>query len=231
MNMHSKYFLAVLATGVVLASVACGPVNQPIIIGEGETISGDQVSVNGRIEVGSNARVEGNLTTVNGSVEIGENSHVQEVETVNGSITLASAVQASTLQTTNGAIELGQDVRINGHVMSTNGSVTVAEGSEVDGNVRTVNGLIHLTGATVNSVENINGGMVLDQGCHVRGELKVGRVERERNRIPEIVIGPDCQVDGPLIFERDVSLRVHESARIGQVEGAEVQRFDGPIDP
>ena len=41
-----------------------------------------------------------------------------------------------------------------------------------------------------------------------------------KQRIPRIVIGPNAVVDGPLVFERDVVLYVHNTARTGSVRGA-----------
>jgi hypothetical protein len=38
-------------------------------------------------------------------------------------------------------------------------------------------------------------------------------------------------VDGPLVFEREVKLYVHDSARIGQVSGATVVHYSGDRPP
>jgi len=50
-------------------------------------------------------------------------------------------------------------------------------------------------------------------------------------RKPRIVIGPNAVVDGPLVFEREVTLYVHASATIGTVSGASVLRFDTDTAP
>ena len=42
--------------------------------------------------------------------------------------------------------------------------------------------------------------------------------------------GPGAVVDGSLRFDRDVTLYVHDSARIGPVSGANVLRFDADSD-
>jgi hypothetical protein len=42
-----------------------------------------------------------------------------------------------------------------------------------------------------------------------------------------VIVGAESVVEGPLVFERPVELFVHETARIGEVEGAEPQRFSG----
>jgi hypothetical protein len=41
------------------------------------------------------------------------------------------------------------------------------------------------------------------------------------------VIGPDSEVVGAIVFKREVELFVHESARIGRVDGAEAKRYSG----
>jgi hypothetical protein len=50
-------------------------------------------------------------------------------------------------------------------------------------------------------------------------------------RKPRIVIGPNAVVDGDLVFEREVTLYVHSSARIGKVTGATAIPFDTPRAP
>ena len=46
-----------------------------------------------------------------------------------------------------------------------------------------------------------------------------------------VVIGPNAVVDGPLVFEREVKLYVHGSARTGKITGASAIRFDTPTPP
>jgi hypothetical protein len=48
---------------------------------------------------------------------------------------------------------------------------------------------------------------------------------------PRIVIGPNAVVEGALVFEREVTLYVHDSARIGKVTGATAVRFSTPTPP
>jgi len=51
------------------------------------------------------------------------------------------------------------------------------------------------------------------------------------SRDPRVVIGRDSEVRGELVFEREVELYVHESAKIGKVTGATVQRYSGNRPP
>ena len=49
----------------------------------------------------------------------------------------------------------------------------------------------------------------------------------KEQRPPRIVIEAGAVVEGTLRFEREVELYVHESAKIGTIEGAEAKRFSG----
>jgi hypothetical protein len=50
-------------------------------------------------------------------------------------------------------------------------------------------------------------------------------------RDPRVVIGPNAVVDGPLVFERKVTLYVHSSARTGPITGATAVRYSGALPP
>jgi hypothetical protein len=50
-------------------------------------------------------------------------------------------------------------------------------------------------------------------------------------RTPKIVVGPDAVVEGDLVFEQEVKLYVHETARIGKVTGATPVRYSGATSP
>ena len=76
---------------------------------------------------------------------------------------------------------------------------------------------------------------IIGIGSHVKGAVKVNKSSFSLSltppRKPRIVIGPRAVVDGPLTFEREVSLYVHATATIGNVSGASVQRFDTNVAP
>jgi hypothetical protein len=52
-----------------------------------------------------------------------------------------------------------------------------------------------------------------------------------KSRKPRIVVGPDSVVEGPLVFEREVDLLVHASAKIGPVTGATAQAYTDKLPP
>jgi len=102
--------------------------------------------------------------------------------------------------------------------------------------VETVNGAIGLVATQVGgSIETVRGNITVGIDSHVRGGLAVrksqGVFNMEPKRDPLIIIGPNAVVEGPLVFERPVTLYVHKTAKIGAVTGATAKSFDGPTAP
>jgi hypothetical protein len=193
--------------------------------------------INGRI-VAEAGQQYGNLDTVNGSIELGNGVRAADVETVNGSIRGGNDVAAADVSTVNGSIHLGERARIGGSVETVNGSLFIGRGGDVRGGVSTVNGGIGLVDTDVSGdVGTVNGDITVGAGSHVRGGIKVEQPGKTwlprfgKPRVPRIVVGPNAVVDGPLVFEREVRLHVHASARIGPVTGATAQRYATPRAP
>jgi hypothetical protein len=62
----------------------------------------------------------------------------------------------------------------------------------------------------------------------VQGDLMVKDAgDDPYSRPPKIVVGENARIRGRLVFERPVELYVHDSAEIGQVSGAQVNRYSG----
>ncbi|MCA1778197.1 MAG: hypothetical protein LC637_02085 [Xanthomonadaceae bacterium] len=214
----------VLAT---LLLSGCLSVNQSLTVADGANHSGNLSSVNGTIQVGRNATVDGDLSTVNGSVTVGDQSEVGDIETVNGRVELGNGVTASNIGAVNGRIVLGVGSRVNGSVETVNGEVTVGPEGSVSGRVSTVNGKIVLSGASAGSLDNYAGGMLLEAGSQVHGELHIKRPRRggEPDEPVLVEIHAGCEVAGPLRFDRPVTLRIHQSATVGNIIGAEPEYF------
>ncbi len=195
-------------------------------------------TVNGSIRIEAGARV-GNAETVNGSVQLAEHAQAGSLETVNGSIKLADDARAGAVGTVNGSVRLGRLVRIDGAVETVNGSIFADRGSRIARNVETVNGAIGLVDTDVGgNIETVNGNITVGIGSHVDGGIKVEKPTRNwmpisfgKRRPPRIIIGPGAVVEGPLVFEREVKLYVHSSARIGPVTGAVAVRYAGARAP
>ncbi|KAB7766687.1 hypothetical protein [Xanthomonas maliensis] len=197
--------------------------------------SEDVSKVNGRISVDAN-KVMGDLDTVNGSIDVGSGAQTQGVETVNGSIQIGERARTGAISTVNGGITLGTRVQVDGDMETVNGGILAERGSRVSGGVQTVNGSIGLVETDVGkSLETVNGDITVGVGSHVRGGITVQKpnfnLSFKASRKPRVVIGPKAIVDGPLRFEREVTLYVHRSAKIGPVSGATAQPFDSDVAP
>lgn len=192
--------------------------------------------VNGSITVEAGERY-GQLETVNGSIRIGAGARTGDAETVNGSIRVDENVHAGSLETVNGAIRIAGGTTVTGSLETVNGGIFIDRGSEVKTTIETVNGSIGLVDADVGGgIETVNGDVTVGIGSHVRGGLRVTKPTNQwlgigKQRIPRIVIGPDARVDGPLVFEREVTLYVHDTARTGAISGAQAIRFSTPTPP
>ena len=194
----------------------------------------DVSTVNGSVSADA-GQAYGDLETVNGSVSIAAGATVEDASTVNGSITVGDKAQAASLETVNGAIRIGKDVQVRKDVETVNGSIFTDRGTNIGGNVDTVNGAIGLVGTQLaGGIETVNGDITVGIGSHVKGGIKVEKPRGwsiKPRRDPRIIIGPNAVVEGPLVFERPVTLYVHTSARIGAVTGATAKPFSTDTAP
>jgi DUF4097 and DUF4098 domain-containing protein YvlB len=194
--------------------------------------------VNGSISIDATQQA-GDLDTVNGSIRIGANASTGDASTVNGSIHLDDGARTGALETVNGSIRAGSGLVVDGSVETVNGSIFVGRGGRVSRDVSTVNGAIGLVDTDLGGgIETVNGDITVGIGSHVKGGIKVEKPNNNffglhvgKPKVPRIIIGPDSVVDGPLVFEREVKLYVHASAKTGPVTGATAIRFDTPTAP
>ena len=222
---RSLLFVALLAlSGVVSAHDHDGP---------GRDID----KVNGSITA-SAGEAYGDLSTVNGGIDLESGARAGDVETVNGGIEAADNVGARSVSTVNGAIRFGKQARIDGDVETVNGGIFIDRGGNVRNDVTTVNGAIGLVDTDLGGgIETVNGDVTVGVGSHVKGGIHVEKptgnygVQWGKQRIPRIVIGPNAVVDGALLFERDVVLYVHDTARIGSVRGATPKSYNTATPP
>jgi DUF4097 and DUF4098 domain-containing protein YvlB len=185
-----------------------------------------------RVDAGTEA---GDLETVNGGIRVSEGAGAKHVETVNGSVRLERGARAESVETVNGGIELGENAIVTAEIEAVNGSIELATGAESGSDVSNVNGSISIRGARVGGrVETVNGNITVTDGARVVGGIKVEKPSGwswGKQRPPRIVIGPDSEVGGELVFEREVELYVHSSAKVGAVSGAEAIRYDTATPP
>lgn len=197
--------------------------------------SEDISKVNGSIEAEA-GRAYGDLETVNGSVRIGDGATTADAGTVNGGIRVGDKASTGSLETVNGGIRLGSNVTVNGGIETVNGEVFVDRGGKVKGGVETVNGAIGLVATQLGGgIETVNGNITVGVDSVVKGGIRLQKnnswLKMKNKRIPRIIIGPNAVVEGPLVFEREVNLYVHRTARTGPITGATAKSYDGNSAP
>lgn len=215
-------------TILILAALALGLGMPPLASARNSDID----KVNGSVQVEAGQQV-GDVSTVNGAVHIAGGASVHEASTVNGKVELGDKAQATKLGTVNGAISLGSASRVSGEVNAVNGSIRLARGADVGGRLENVNGAIVLDGAHVaGGIGTVAGDITVGADSRVEGGILVDKPNNGwfrwgSERKPVIVIGPHAVVQGTLEFRREVVLKVSDSAQIGPVKGATVERFHG----
>lgn len=194
--------------------------------------------VNGSITA-EHGQQYGDLETVNGSIRIEDGVRLEDASTVNGSIKGGDDVQARSLETINGAIRVGERAQLRGGMETVNGSLFADRGSRIGGDLATVNGAIGIVDTDLDGdIETVRGDITVGVGSHVTGGIHVEKPNGSgwnlhfgKHQVPRIVIGPDAVVDGPLVFEHEVTLYVHSSARVGRITGARAIAFSTPTPP
>lgn len=190
----------------------------------------DVDKVNGAIDVKNGERA-GNLSTVNGGVRIAASGSAGKVTTVNGGVRLAEQARAASVQTVNGGVNLDEGAQVKGGVETVNGGIRLGKSADVGGRAQTVNGRIALEAAHIGGgIETVGGDIEIGADARVEGGILIKKPSgwswgTQRN--PRVVIGPRATVQGTLEFEREVELFVSDSATIGTVKGATVQKFSG----
>jgi predicted acyltransferase (DUF342 family) len=170
----------------------------------------------------------GGYSTVNKSIRIDAESETGSVDSVNGSIRIGDNSFVRSVDSVNGSIQLGNDVTVDRDIEAVNGGITLDPGCEVGGNVETVNGGIRLQNTRVSGdVETVNGQIRILEGSEVSGNVVVkepwGWSHNNRRKPVRVEIGENVLVNGNLIFEHPVELKLHDTARVGEIIGEEVE--------
>jgi len=166
-------------------------------------------------------------STVNSSIHLGDNTNTGDVDSVNGSIQVGANSSVRSVESVNGSIRLGNDVTVDEGVEAVNGRISLESGCEVGESVTTVNGGVSLENTRVGgNVETVNGKLEILDRSEVSGNVVVrkpgGWNWSQKHRPVYVEIGKDVIVRGNLIFEQPVELKLHESARVGEIIGDEV---------
>ena len=166
-------------------------------------------------------------STINSSIHLGDNTTTGDVDSVNGSIRIGANSFVKSVGSVNGSIRLGTDVTVDEGIEAVNGAISLEAGCDVGAGVETVNGGVSLEHSRVaGDVETVNGRLEILDGSEVEGNVVVRRPGgwnfSKRNKPVSVEIGKDVVVRGNLIFEQPVQLKLHESARVGEIIGDEV---------
>lgn len=178
------------------------------------------------------AVASGQYSTVNSSVHLEDNTTTGDVDSVNGSIRIGANSFVKSVESVNGSIKLGTGVTVDEGVEAVNGSINLQAGCEVGASVTTVNGGVSLENTKVaGDVETVNGRLAILDRSEVSGNVVVRRPGgwnfSKRDKPVSVEIGKDVVVHGKLIFEQPVELKLHDSARVGEIVGDEVTMVGG----
>jgi predicted acyltransferase (DUF342 family) len=192
--------------------------------------------VNSSIDLEDGAQAD-QLESVNGSIRVGDHAVIASAHTVNGSVRLGNDCRARTLSTVNGSIKVGRRTAISGDITTVNGRIELSDDADVQGDARNVNSDItlgqraHVGGKIVTRSGDITlqDNARVDRGIEVKDDGwwrdVFGSLFSFTRHAPVITIGPGAQVGGELVFDREVELRVHSTAKIGHVTGATVRNY------
>ncbi|KKO44330.1 hypothetical protein WG68_16005 [Arsukibacterium ikkense] len=206
---------AVLVSGVFSSAVA-----------EGSYRNIDKVM--GSAVVGSGERY-GDISLVNGSVQMASNSSARAVSLVNGSIDIRDDVKIKSAETVNGGIAAGRNLQVSGGLVTVNGEVKLADNAVIGGGVATVNGNISLRSAQVaQDISTVNGDITLAGTTVVKGDVVFKKRGKKKsffgwgnNKKPTLHIAADAVVEGRIILEQEVKLKLENPAMQAKV----VERF------
>jgi len=173
------------------------------------------------------AMADSSHSTVNKSIRVDDNSTIGDVDSVNGSIRIGANSFVQSVESVNGSIKLGDNVTVDHGVNAVNGSVTLEAGCEVGGDVETTNGSIRLEATRVaGDVKTVNGKTRILQGSEVTGNVVVrqnkGWSINKQHKPVYVEIGQDVMIHGNLIFNQPVELKIHDTAKVGEIIGDEV---------
>jgi len=173
------------------------------------------------------AGASGSYSTVNKSIQLGDNVTTGDVDSVNGSIRIGHNSFVESVESVNGSIKLANDVTVERSVGAVNGAITLQPGCEVGGRIKTVNGGIKMENTRVaGDVETVNGQLRILNGSEVSGNVVVRESKGwslNKRKPVQVEIGQDVVVHGDLIFESAVELKLHDTAKVGEIIGDYVQ--------
>lgn len=181
--------------------------------------------INGGIDIDIDELV-GDVSTINGRINIARGATAEDVETINGGIDVGSNARIRSAETVNGSITLDSNVVVRDSLSSVNGGVRTRAGTEIGDEIHTVNGKIDLRSTRVGGdVHTSNGDIELRDGSVVSGDVIVrGKLSWfsklfsfGHHRPSDLRVDADSVIEGDIHLYREVNLRIHEDARVGEI--------------
>lgn len=166
------------------------------------------------------------ISKVNGGIRIAASEQVGEVSSVNGGIDIGRNARATSVETVNGGIRVDDNVIVRRSLETTNGGIRVGSGSKVGGTIETVNGKITLDNTHVgDSVITTNCDVLIRNGSVIEGDVVFEGRRRGwtrwfnwGNKRPDLVIDADAEVKGDIRLYHEVTLKIAEGARVGDIK-------------
>ena len=167
------------------------------------------------------------FSVISGSIHVGENAKIGGARLIAGGISIEKGSRTRSLSTIAGEIKLGPSVVVDGNLNATAGSIHVSQQCEIHGNVSVSDGTIRLRECQVNGDVIITTGDVSVSDSQVKGSLIIKKAPRKRGSPIRIEIGANSEIDS--IVSKDplnkITLRIHETASVGSIEGLTAEYF------
>ena len=124
------------------------------------------------------------------------------------------------------AVRVDDNVIVRRSLETTNGDIRVGSGSKVGGTIETVNGKSTLDTTHVgDSVITTNGDVLIRNGSVIEGDVVFEGRRRGwtrwfnwGNKTPDLVIDADAEVKGDIRLYHEVTLKIAEGARVGDIK-------------
>jgi len=121
----------------------------------------------------------------------------------------------------NGQIKIGESFISTGDVSTVNGQISIQEKGLVGGEISTVNGSITIENVVVEqNLSTVNGNVKLKDGSVVKGDIHFHGTNKKNynNKYPTLYISADSKVEGDIILERPVELKLENKSLESKVK-------------
>lgn len=169
-----------------------------------------------------------NYSSVAGDIDVGRGASVRDIDTVAGDIEIGEGTRVNSLDSVAGDIRLAEKVTVEKSIESVAGDIVIGKGCTVGGGVESVAGDIRIEGSVVKGNIVIRAGDLDLEDSRIAGVIRVKHSkDSDDHGTPRITIGPGSETGDILVDERaTVRLRIHRSAKVGKITGAEAEYYD-----